>query len=635
CTAPTGEPASRALPPAAAGTSAPTRSRPTLRRIHDILTGYRRDRASIVRAFADEHVNLRLRKICYVSPRNVVACMDTREIIDVELAHAADRNVMQMTLNDLMDVLDAAPGADVLAACGSASGAGLTHLLPLVADVGPSPARAAGPLGPGGRGGRDGPGGPRGGGQGAQPWLLPGSQAQPVMSACRAAQRNSVQDGLGAFTPSDPGYDQAVSTAVAAMDAVVQQCVDEDKSMVTNPGSGGSQAPPTTNNTTGISGGTGDGSRPGAGDSGDKKDPKPSAGEAFLSVLNIVLGAAETVITAVGPLVGAVENPTPAGLAATVIGAVGTVAGGTELVTGNETAGTLSNGAQVTSTLITVVEGAASGSINVAVTTSPELLALAGDAGLAIGAEAAFCPVVAAGFSGYAAERLANQALGGALDRAAVGVTGTISDFVFDNFTRKNTGGAGGAQRPRPEGGTPTCADVAAAWQRFKTYCSQAGNGWRTYDCMLFVARMNGCADPGLINPSPEGEYTCAPRCSNLGRASSGAPSSRRNASVMRQGSAGGIAGAGSCGKEQTILQCEIRKRQRDMISTPSPSGSSGPSCREQAEGMASMEALLREHIKSEWCKRASSDPASGDRNGVCAAPGAMRPDTDGKVRRP
>ena len=54
----------------------------------------------------------------------------------------------------------------------------------------------------------------------------------------------------------------------------------------------------------------------------------------------------------------------------------------------------------------------------------------------------------------------------------------------------------------------PSCADVAAAWNRFKAYCEESH--WKVYKCMSFLARVNGCADPSLIHPSPEGDdMTC------------------------------------------------------------------------------------------------------------------------------
>ena len=68
---------------------------------------------------------------------------------------------------------------------------------------------------------------------------------------------------------------------------------------------------------------------------------------------------------------------------------------------------------------------------------------------------------------------------------------------------------ASGAAMPcQGENCKPSCADVAAAWSRFKAYCEESH--WKVYKCMSFLAKVNGCADPSLIHPSPEGDdMTC------------------------------------------------------------------------------------------------------------------------------
>ena len=38
----------------------------------------------------------------------------------------------------------------------------------------------------------------------------------------------------------------------------------------------------------------------------------------------------------------------------------------------------------------------------------------------------------------------------------------------------------------------------------FKSYCDQSQ--WKAWQCVSFLAKANGCADPRLINPGPEGD---------------------------------------------------------------------------------------------------------------------------------
>lgn len=68
------------------------------------------------------------------------------------------------------------------------------------------------------------------------------------------------------------------------------------------------------------------------------------------------------------------------------------------------------------------------------------------------------------------------------------------------------------AQRPNPDSSRPTCAQMAAAWRSFVAYCSQPGNNWQSFDCLSAISRLNGCADPRLIKPGPDGNFVCAGR---------------------------------------------------------------------------------------------------------------------------
>jgi hypothetical protein len=217
--------------------------RSSLRRFDLIVHQHRGDRVGILQALAAERVILRLKKVCYVSPHGRVACIDARDILNREVPQPADRTVLKMTLNDLLDVLGAPAGADVLTEYGSSSMSSITHLVPLAVDVGSVPAQKPG------RGGVKGvipnigaAGGTRQ--QNAQAWLLSGSQAQTATSACCDAQMGSIRGNLGAFTPRDSGYREAANNAASVMDAAVQSCRDTGNSMIATPGSESSQTPP-------------------------------------------------------------------------------------------------------------------------------------------------------------------------------------------------------------------------------------------------------------------------------------------------------------------------------------------------------------------------------------------------------
>lgn len=63
------------------------------------------------------------------------------------------------------------------------------------------------------------------------------------------------------------------------------------------------------------------------------------------------------------------------------------------------------------------------------------------------------------------------------------------------------------------DGCTSYCDSLEAWWRFFSDRCDKAN--WSTYDCTSFVARTNGCVDPALINPGPDGNYVCRARGSS------------------------------------------------------------------------------------------------------------------------
>jgi hypothetical protein len=56
----------------------------------------------------------------------------------------------------------------------------------------------------------------------------------------------------------------------------------------------------------------------------------------------------------------------------------------------------------------------------------------------------------------------------------------------------------------------PSCEQIQAQWDAFKEYCEQSN--WQVYRCEAFLRALNGCVDPALINPGPDGDLTCPER---------------------------------------------------------------------------------------------------------------------------
>jgi hypothetical protein len=56
----------------------------------------------------------------------------------------------------------------------------------------------------------------------------------------------------------------------------------------------------------------------------------------------------------------------------------------------------------------------------------------------------------------------------------------------------------------------PSCEQIQAQWAAFKEYCEQSD--WQVYRCEAFLRKLNGCVDPALINPGPDGDLTCPER---------------------------------------------------------------------------------------------------------------------------
>ena len=560
-----------------ASPSAAWAARQEVERLQRIVATYRIDPTRAIQAVASLDVAKRSRYVCVVDAKSRVACAGTEEVIATATLSEADQNMLRMGLNDTLDLLsgDAAAGADVLIACGNAQSSVATDLLAASSKSlrGTGPMAPRTPLTPS-QGKATGTG---------RPTLTSGSppaatdlSTKGLVDACRTAQWRRIQDRIGALTPKDEGYARAVQTATSAMDAAVSSCRQPSNSAIANPtGTDATAATPPPNTEGSASAG-------GSGQGASSANSSQNSGEQVVSVLNLAIGLADTLATAND----IVAPPTAAGVTQVVIGVVGLVAGAKDLG-GSAAAGTAGNMSQVAGTVLTAITSG----------------------GEAVAASTAFLPAVGAGFAGYAAARLLNQVTGGALDRAAVEMVGIGADGWF-NFTNNiGSTATGGAGRVTPDGGgRPSCSAIAQRWDQFRKYCSQPANNWQTYDCALFIARMNGCADPGLINPGPQGEATCRRNCSG-GHAvlaqGAGSLAVGKSAMLGLQRSPGTCVDAATYECEQkSMIASAVRGRTLERPGA----------CRDRARALDELGRTLSASIRSRICLAAQGD--------LCARPG-------------
>ena len=62
----------------------------------------------------------------------------------------------------------------------------------------------------------------------------------------------------------------------------------------------------------------------------------------------------------------------------------------------------------------------------------------------------------------------------------------------------------GGAEVSNPD---PQAPQACREMQSFLAGCNDSG--WKTGGCQLFLAKLQGCADPRITNPGPEDDATC------------------------------------------------------------------------------------------------------------------------------
>lgn len=413
--------------------------------------------------------------VCIVAPNDRITCADFSSVTG--LLDEADRSFMNLGTRDLNDVLGGTGQTNTLVACAGGGLASATHIIPM-----------------------DGGAMPRQGKTGA---VSPNPAATAAMlDGCRRAQVSDIRSGLGALAPGDPGYARAIQNVVGAMDAALAACQDGKNDLISQPGGGGapaagstppSGAPPPSAAPSAAA--------PASGAPPATPPPTENVPEKALQAVTLAAGFVGALVSTAQAITGGKKE-----FVAAAIAAVSTTAGfvGVSTPQGNQVADIAGNSADIVGGVMEMNTAAA-----------------AAAAGTSTGALGAALPVAAAFGLGYAGWRLSNTVLGGALDRGAVAVVGVHTDAYF--AVRNGTP----LFRPS-EDGKPSCADMQARWAAFKAYCDAPGNAWQTYDCMLFVARGNACADPALVNPGPEGDYTCRAKNSDAERNATFACEQRR-----------------------------------------------------------------------------------------------------------
>ena len=514
----------------------------TVRQLHstaELIAAVGSDIRRLPSVLQSSEVVSSLRRICAVSSPERVTCSSVDEISRFLRLQPSDDKLMRLGLNDFMAGLGL-PGTDqTLFMCmgqgtlgparfGSTGGAGLT------APAGMS------------LGGTRGPATFTAGQNLSAVTRAPAMGDRSAMSRkCGSSSRTS---GLfGAASATDQNYQRAVNAAVAVMDQAMGQCRESGMSPVADAPSGGS-----------TSSGT---------DKPKEEKPKNSGEQAIENVttwFSVWAGATERIAVAVA------ERNIPAlvvgvaGLAGDVdkIAADGTATGDT-----NETLQDAGDAATIAQFAVTAVtEGATTVAAGTAIT--------------AIGAAAGTLAVV------VPATRWVDNKTG-------------LGDAVVNWAVSRNENSVeykkqyGIQHAPAPgETDRATCAQMQAAWQRFRDYCSQPGNNWQTYDCAKFVARMNGCADPATVNPGPNGDYVCRAR-----------PTTR----------------------DRAIRACEAQRRKIDMIGYRT-SDAQRPSCASAVDRLTSARANAQAIFRERQCTKANP----GDDGPIC--PGAAPAGGGGSV---
>lgn len=499
-----------------------------------LVQANRGDAPAMRRAFENADIRLAVRRICKVTGNHPsrVSCVDTESVLDQLQLSPSDRQIFRLGLNDFWEASGGAAAGGDLTACGGATADSLTALIPT----------SGGSSGPSIGSSGSSKSGKSGGGQ-----VLTGTAASSKMSACSASQRAGVTGGLGLYTPGSPGYRAAVGNAQSFLGGIAGSCRESGNSMVAAP-SGSSQPMTAGGALSWVAGATAD----------------------LAGAMDDVLKAGAACAGGAGSCAGGVAK-------ALISAGVSAAADGSELVGAEGTAVDIidgvSTGLDIVSAIVTVTEAAAAGTAAVAASevVLPAMVVAAG--AVAIGT-----PI--------------GNAIAGAADplyvAAADFINGVDTSTTKTDSTKPSKPAAGGgASRPTGDG-RPSCSEMADRAAAFNAYCSQPGNDWQSYDCMLFVARLNGCADPGLVRPVPGEDFQCS------------APRSE-------------------AAKQQAA--CEQRDKLRGMLSSRPSDAGSASKCR----AVGTSRANLQQEHRANLCTHVSVDDASGFCDGIRSSSSSSR----------
>lgn len=502
-------------------------NRPTLSLFVGMLESAGRDRAALRRQVEAAAPVLKVQRICHVfgGYSSRVACVSANELVNSLGLSTVDRNLFNMALNDLWERAGGAVSGGDINTCGGRSIRSVTNVT----------------TGPGGSsGGMPAAMATRSGGKAGSvaTQMLSGGAASGKVAACRSAQTSGMADGLGfRHVPGSPGYRAAVTQAQTFLGSIGSACRESGNGLIAADAAAASTGQPA-----------------------DGQSAVGTAGGA----LSWLAGTTTDLIGAMGAAADVMDGCSSPGKC--VVGAagaaIGLVADANDLV-GNTDG--LAAKIKAADTLMDVIGG---------------VVELAGAATAGAGAVA----VADAVLPGLAVFALATtigepvgKALANVLDPAYVAINdlaqgvNNVGPPASSPPPSKPTAG-GGVGLPA-EGGR-SCDAMAQRAAAFNAYCSQPGNDWQSYDCMSFVARLNKCADPGLVQPVPGEDFQCSGRRSEAAKRQFACEQQERLRGMLSSG----IAGTGSISRCAQLGQqvANLQQRFRQRICTQAQSGDAG-----------------------------------------------------------
>ncbi|MFO7640926.1 MAG: hypothetical protein R6X17_06575 [Candidatus Competibacteraceae bacterium] len=157
-------------------------------------------------------------------------------------------------------------------------------------------------------------------------------------------------------------------------------------------------------------------------------------------------------------------------------------------------------GALVGATHATMVGVEAAEIAGVATTTGMTGAGL-GTTAAAAGAGTVFGVVLGTAFASYSITRAAMEFSG-----ADAKLDALMIEYADAQYAREQ-GGSSQFLPSELDGVASPCDSAQDWWNAFSAYCS--ASNWQTYDCQKTLSFFTGCADPALINPGPEGSWSC------------------------------------------------------------------------------------------------------------------------------